>query len=312
MREPSTYGCDVSHFRPSSRSRSSPSPMRLYDVQADSAPLPLALRLSQIQTMTPCCARNWWNRYVRAAPRVAHLLRVRAGVGVLVDRILLRRIEVGRLDHHRFHDEAVARLHLHELRLRRCADRASAAPRSRRRRERACRRRDSSDVDGGVATSRERVEIRRHRRIEVRVVLARRLGQPLQAAAVEVEAIEVAAEDGALGAGEIDPVVGCVDAVQRAHFPRAVGELRDQLSVGGVVIEVLESGALAEPEERAVLQPDRIAGRRRPTPSSSRGRASSARRRRERPRHSDRARSARDSGSGRRPSRCPATSRRGR
>ena len=53
-----------------------------------------------------------------AAPCIPHLLRVRARVGELIDRIAARRIEVRRLDQHRFHDEPVARRHLHEFRLR--------------------------------------------------------------------------------------------------------------------------------------------------------------------------------------------------
>jgi hypothetical protein len=39
---------------------------------------------------------------------------VRPAIGELVDRIPSGGIEAGRLDHHRFHDEAVARFHLKE------------------------------------------------------------------------------------------------------------------------------------------------------------------------------------------------------
>src|ERR1043165_1136521 len=76
-REPSTYGCDVSHFSPSSRSRNSSSPKFLYTGHADSAPLPLPVRLSRTQTMIPCWARYWCQRYV--APN--HWLRTCCACG---------------------------------------------------------------------------------------------------------------------------------------------------------------------------------------------------------------------------------------
>ena len=63
---------------------------------------------------------------VRAAPRIDDLLEMRPCVGELIDRIPPSRIEVRRLDHHRFHDEPVAGLHLHQLRLSRA--RALSAP----------------------------------------------------------------------------------------------------------------------------------------------------------------------------------------
>ena len=53
-----------------------------------------------------------------AAPLVAHVGAGRPGVGQLVDRIAARWIEVGRLDQHPVHHEAVSRLHFDELRLR--------------------------------------------------------------------------------------------------------------------------------------------------------------------------------------------------
>ena len=50
-----------------------------------------------------------------AAPRIPHLRRVWASVGERHHRILLFGIEVRRLDHHRFHLKAIARLHLQQL-----------------------------------------------------------------------------------------------------------------------------------------------------------------------------------------------------
>lgn len=42
---------------------------------------------------------------------------MRAAVGLLVDRVFLRGVEVRRLEQHRLHEKAVARLHLEKLRL---------------------------------------------------------------------------------------------------------------------------------------------------------------------------------------------------
>src|SRR2546430_14330370 len=70
-REPSMYGCEVSHFSPSSRSFSSCSPTCLYDVQAGSTPLPLALRLSHTHTTMPWLAMSWYHPHCRAAQRLA-------------------------------------------------------------------------------------------------------------------------------------------------------------------------------------------------------------------------------------------------
>ena len=53
--------------------------------------------------------------YVVRAPTVSHLRRVWSTVSETHHRILLARIEVGRLDHHRFHHKAVARLYLQQL-----------------------------------------------------------------------------------------------------------------------------------------------------------------------------------------------------
>src|SRR6266542_5350575 len=60
----SMYDCRFSHVMPSSRSRSSSSPKLPYTGHCASAPFPLALRLSSMQTATPCCASIWWNKYV--------------------------------------------------------------------------------------------------------------------------------------------------------------------------------------------------------------------------------------------------------
>ena len=54
-------------------------------------------------------------KVTRAAPRVAHLRRLGAAIRVGPNRILPGRIEVGWLDHQRFHVEAVARFHIHEF-----------------------------------------------------------------------------------------------------------------------------------------------------------------------------------------------------
>ena len=105
---------------------------------------------------------------------------------------------------------------------------------------------------------------------------------------------------------------GLVDAVQRAHFPLAVRDLPDQRAVAAVVVEVLEAGALAEPQEAAVLQPRSGSRVVRPTPWSFRGTASRRGAAVGVARCSGRARSARDSAPGRRPACCRASSRRRR
>ena len=187
---------------------------------------------------------------------VAHLLAVRTAVGELIDGITLRRIEVGRLDHHRFHDEAVARLHLDELRLREpvlgervdpvLVEHAHVAavgpmePDLRRRRDVA------PPVD-------EEAEAR----AEIGAVRARRLRQPLEAAAVDPDAVHVAADRAPLGAREIDPAALLVHAVERSQLPPAGGHLFEQRAVGGVVIGVREARPAAQPEKRSVRQPRR-------------------------------------------------------
>ena len=50
-------------------------------------------------------------------PGISDLRRVRPTIGERHHRILLLGIEVGRLDHHRFHYKAVARFHLQQFRL---------------------------------------------------------------------------------------------------------------------------------------------------------------------------------------------------
>ena len=96
-------------------SRSSSAPKFLYSGHADCMPLPLAVRLSQIHTMMPLLREQLVIQKVRAAPRVDDLLRMRPRIRELIDRIPPSGVEVRRLDHHRFHDEPVARLHLHQL-----------------------------------------------------------------------------------------------------------------------------------------------------------------------------------------------------
>src|SRR5436190_15150620 len=85
-------------------------------------------------------------------------------------------------------------------------------------------------------------------------MLAGRLRQTGHAASVGMNAIDVGTDDGALGAGEVDPIVVFVDAVEHAGFPWPVGDLLLERSVSGVLIDMEESTALAEPQERAVLE----------------------------------------------------------
>ena len=62
MRAGSTKGWPRSQASPSSMSWSSVTPIRLYPFHADTAPLPLAVRLSQTHTSTPFWAMSWRNR----------------------------------------------------------------------------------------------------------------------------------------------------------------------------------------------------------------------------------------------------------
>src|SRR2546430_13623248 len=85
-------------------------------------------------------------------------------------------------------------------------------------------------------------------------MVAGRVRKTCKTGPVEMNAIHIAAEDAAFGAGEVDPIAVVIDSVQRAHFPRTVRDLFLERSVGGVLIEMFESAAFAQPEERSVLE----------------------------------------------------------
>ena len=70
-----------------------------------------------------------------------------------------------------------------------------------------------------------------------------------------MDAIDVASQDAALGAGEVDPIVGIVDAVKRSHFPRPCGDLFLERAICCVLVEMFETASLAQPQERTVLEP---------------------------------------------------------
>ena len=101
------------------------------------------------------------------------------------------------------------------------------------------------------------VDVVGHRRTERRGVRSLRRRQALHPGAVQLDAIDVAADRAALGAREIHPAARLVDAVKRAHLPLPAGHLLDERAVGAVVIEVPPSGPVADPEKRAVAQPRR-------------------------------------------------------
>src|SRR3954469_5373144 len=83
-------------------------------------------------------------------------------------------------------------------------------------------------------------------------------GQARETRTVELDAATVRRDVTLLRRSEIDITVLLVDAFNRTHFPLAVGDLLQEFPVGGVVIEVLPTAALTGPDERAVLQPDRL------------------------------------------------------
>src|SRR5438094_207432 len=58
-----------------------------------------------------------------------------------------------------------------------------------------------------------------------------------------------------LAAAEIDRSLPFIHAIQRPHIPITFRYLRDQLSVGAVVINLLPAIAAAQPKKRTILQP---------------------------------------------------------
>jgi hypothetical protein len=89
-------------------------------------------------------------------------------------------------------------------------------------------------------------------------VVALGVGQPLEAAAVELDAVDVLGDVAVLGAVEVEPAARLVQRVDASHLPAPVGQLLDELAVGRVVVDVQPARALAAPEERAVLEPARV------------------------------------------------------
>src|SRR5262245_26398014 len=81
--------------------------------------------------------------------------------------------------------------------------------------------------------------------------------EPLEAAAIQPDAVHVAANVAALRAREIDPAARLIDAVECAKLPCAAGNLLDAGAVRLVVEQVPPPGRVAEPEKRPVLQPGR-------------------------------------------------------
>ena len=128
---------------------------------------------------------------LRTAPRVAHLLRVRTAVRELIDRVPARWVEAGRLDHHGFHHEAVARLHLEKLR---CGQLVIVECPSRLRvddaRLGAVRSMQCDPI--GVGRIAPRIQVERRGRIEARFMGARIGRNLLKSGAVELHAKDVA------------------------------------------------------------------------------------------------------------------------
>ena len=192
---------------------------------------------------------------VGAAPRVPHLRGVRPGVGELVHRVLLRRIEVGRLDENRLHRKAVARPHLQHLRPREAeigeGRRGVAIDNPDLRAVRAV----NTDLRGRGEIA-PRTDVHRERGAERRVVRAGRLRQPRQSGPIEVHAIHVTADRAPFRAGKVDPVRGLIHPVKRPYLPRSRGDRLHDGAVRRAVIQVSEARPFALPDERSILQPD--------------------------------------------------------
>src|SRR5258708_6878201 len=85
-------------------------------------------------------------------------------------------------------------------------------------------------------------------------------GQAGEPAAVELHTVEVVGDGRVAGAGEIDPSALFVDDMQVVDLPLAGGDGPLQLAVAAEVIEMFPAAALAQEQERAVLQEVRWAG----------------------------------------------------
>ena len=73
--------------------------------------------------------------------------------------------------------------------------------------------------------------------------------------AVELDAIDVAADRAPLGAREVDPAALAIDTVELTNLPGTIGDLVTECAVAAVVIQMFPSRVLAQPQERAVLEP---------------------------------------------------------
>src|SRR5262249_35703856 len=99
------------------------------------------------------------------------------------------------------------------------------------------------------------INIMRESGIESNRMASFRLRQPDQSRAVELDAVCMLCDNGMLGPAEINKSGCFIYAVQRARLPFPVRNLANQLAVGRVMIYMLPTASLAEPEKRAVLQP---------------------------------------------------------
>ncbi len=183
---------------------------------------------------------------------------MRPAIHPLVYRILPIRAKVRRLDHHGFHDKAVSRLDLQELGLRVTE---------------LVQRRDPVGIDQSQLASvgvvhaclRRRVhiapaiEIERKAGAEIGRVGAVSGRKALQPCAVELDAIDILADVAAFGAGEVNPSVLLVHAVDDPDFPGASGDGTDCRPVFVMQVQMPPTRSLAEPQKRTVLQPDWIA-----------------------------------------------------
>ena len=143
---------------------------------------------------------------------------------MLEHRILLRRVEIRRLDQHRLEREAVLRLHLHELGLRELV---------------VLQRRDLVRVDDAELSAVRLVQPRLRGRVaslhvptyivsdglKLALCVPAVCDETREAGAVELDAVDVAADRAALRAGEVDPAGCLVDAVEGPDLPLAAGDL---------------------------------------------------------------------------------------
>src|SRR6185369_12363157 len=157
-------------------------------------------------------------------PAVSDLRRVWSTVSETHHRILLPRVEVRRLDHHRFHRKAVARLDLQQLRRSELVllqgvdfvldDHAHEFSR----RVVQANLRGRVDVTPNV----DEVVVCR---TEIEPVRTFRLCETRQSTAVKLDAITLRCDVTMLGRGEVDVTVCFIHTFDRAHFPFAVCDL---------------------------------------------------------------------------------------